>query len=49
MLEKYEVQAGNAVLAEAKHLPVYQDLVENHQPVTITITITLTLTLTLKP
>uniref|UniRef100_A0A7S1XXL6 Adenosine kinase n=1 Tax=Phaeomonas parva TaxID=124430 RepID=A0A7S1XXL6_9STRA len=33
VLEKYEVQAGNAVLAEAKHLPVYQDLVENHQPV----------------
>ena len=33
VLTKYEVQAGNAVLAEEKHLPVYADLVENHQPV----------------
>lgn len=29
MLEKYNVRAGNAILAEPEHLPVYADLVAN--------------------
>lgn len=29
-LAKYELKANDAILAEAKHLPIYQDLVDNY-------------------
>lgn len=30
-LEKYGLKSNDAVLAEAKHMPIYQDLVDNYQ------------------
>jgi adenosine kinase len=30
MLSKYGVKMNNAILAEAKHLPIYQELIEKH-------------------
>ena len=32
VLDKYEVQLNNAILAEEKHLPIYKDLVDNYSP-----------------
>jgi adenosine kinase len=32
ILEKYNVQLGNAILAEEQHLPIYKELVESHSP-----------------
>lgn len=29
-LDKYEVTLNNAILAQEKHLPVYNELAENH-------------------
>jgi len=31
VLTKYDLKAGNACLAEPKHLPLYKELVENHK------------------
>jgi len=30
ILEKYDVKIDSAILAEEKHLPIYKDLIENH-------------------
>ena len=30
-LQKYELKPNDAILAEPKHLPIYQELVENHE------------------
>lgn len=30
LLEKYDVKLNNAILAEEKHLPLYQELVDNY-------------------
>merc|ERR1712127_1159251 len=32
MLDKYGVELNNAILAEEKHLPIYDDLVQNFDP-----------------
>jgi adenosine kinase len=34
-LDKYDVKLDNAILAEEKHVPVYQDLKDNHKPLFI--------------
>ncbi|KAG5220203.1 adenosine kinase [Salix suchowensis] len=31
VLKKYELKANDAILAEEKHLPIYEDLVKNHK------------------
>jgi len=31
LLQKYDLKAGNAILAEAKHLPLYEELIKNYQ------------------
>ena len=31
VLEKYEVTLNNAILAEEKHLPLYEELVKDHE------------------
>jgi len=31
LLQKYELKAGNAILAEEKHLPLYKELVDNYK------------------
>lgn len=31
ILDKYDVKMGNAILAEEKHLPMYQELVDNYK------------------
>jgi len=31
VLEKYSLDANNAILAEESHMPIYQDLIDNHQ------------------
>lgn len=35
MLEKYGVKVDDAILAEEKHMPIYQELVDNHTPLYI--------------
>ena len=30
-LEKYKIKGGNAILAEKDHLPIFQDLIDNHK------------------
>lgn len=35
MLDKYGVKLDDAILAEEKHLPIYQELVDNHAPLFI--------------
>ncbi|KAL3760830.1 hypothetical protein ACHAWU_007896 [Discostella pseudostelligera] len=32
ILEKYNVQLGNAILAEEQHLPIYKELVDSYNP-----------------
>lgn len=32
-LKKYELKPNDAILAEEKHMPIYQELVDNYQPV----------------
>uniref|UniRef100_A0A182J1V8 Adenosine kinase n=1 Tax=Anopheles atroparvus TaxID=41427 RepID=A0A182J1V8_ANOAO len=31
LLEKYDMQPNNAILAEEKHMPIYKELIEKHQ------------------
>jgi adenosine kinase len=31
LLDKYELKSGNAILAEPKHLPLYQELIDNYK------------------
>jgi len=31
VLKKYDLKAGNAILAEAKHLPLYEEIISNYQ------------------
>jgi len=35
VLDKYDVKLDSAILAEEKHMPVYDDLVKNHNPIFI--------------
>ena len=33
MLEKYNLKPNDAILAEESHMPIYQELVSDYQPI----------------